>query len=409
MNARILFLVIAMAAGPMTSRATWEPFGPDSITANKICFLLDLENHWGICHDEGIALYDHSSQTWTDYPSYLPVMDACYFNGNEFLVIMGCGTDSDGIYTFDPESGDFDVVTYLECPNFIAYDDIVQKYYVGHHFGLETSADGLNWDPVAGFSNMNIVSMAIDMNHLVLTHMDNLYSVWHSSDHGLTWTQSPPGVPMISDLCFDYEQKLYGIFPDGSWSSGLWSSDDYGYSWEVEFWSVNMKCVGVDALGDVFVGWDENSGGSDEGIAFFDPGSGNYTFLNEGLSSLVINDICINPMMSAIALFCCTDSGAYVSYDYVGLAENLMPKSATHVKVYPNPARDVLHVDLAMENSSEAGVLQILGADGRMIVETRYAGRDSHMILDISGLSAGMYCIVIRNSDRISARALLIQ
>ena len=137
MNPRTLLLVLMMVAGSLISRATWDPFGPDTITANKACFLLDFSNHWGVCHDQGIALYDQVSQTWTDYPSDLPVMDAYYWNGNEFLVIMGCGTDSDGIYTFDPGSGDFELVTYLECPNFIAYDDIIQKYYVGHHLGLE--------------------------------------------------------------------------------------------------------------------------------------------------------------------------------------------------------------------------------------------------------------------------------
>jgi len=326
--------------------AIWEPYGPEGITANKITFLLDDNDHVGICHDEGIFLYNYNSGTWIDFPTDLPVHDAYYLNGEDILVIMGCGTDSDGIYSFSPETGEFTIIEFLECPYFIAFDEILQKYYTGHHLGLEISFDGLNWTPVSDFDGMSMVAMDIYQNHLVVSQMDNLYSIWHSDDHGNTWVRSPAGSPMISDLCFDYNQKLYGIFPDESWSSGLWSSTDYGYTWEVEFWSINMSCAGIDAMGDIITGWDYNPNGGDEGIAHYEPEGGTITFINEGLSNLVINDICINPAMSALALFCCTDSGAYVSYDYMDVPDTMTPTGKGYLEIFPNPASEILNVVL---------------------------------------------------------------
>ncbi len=409
MNFRSFFLIIMIMAGSLHAGATWEPFGPEGIRANKICFLLDNASHWGICHDHGIALYDHASQSWMDYPSNLPVMDAYYLNGNEFLVILGCGSYSDGVYTFNPQNGEFELVEFLECPNFIAYDEILQKYYIGHHSGLVTSSDGLVWNPVAGFNNMNIVSMAIYQNNIVLSQMDNIYSIWHSGDHGDSWTQSPAGVPMISDLCFDYNQKLFGIFPDQSYSSGLWSSDDFGWSWDVEFWSVNMSNVEIDAMGDVYVGWDENTMGSDEGIARYDMASGTYSFINDGLSSLVINDLCINPMMSAIALFCCTDSGAYITYDYLGMKENENPQRSGLLKVFPNPAKDVLHIVYILENLGRNATVQIFSSDGKMILESSFNKNKKQLNVNISGLSSGLYYIIVRKDNSFSSRRFIIR
>ena len=409
MKTLVLLITVLMALTSAQVRAGWVPFGPEGIVANKTCFLVDNHYHYAICHDQGIYLYDQVTNEWTNYPSGLPIMDAYYLNGEDILVIMGCGTDSDGIYSFNPVSGEFVLIKYLECPYFIAYDEIIQKYYVGHHLGLETSYNGLNWTAIDIFSGMSMVAMAISQNHIVVSRMDNMYGIWYSNDHGVNWLQSPPGVPMISDLAFDQNQNLWGIFPDMIYSSGLWSSSDFGNSWEVEFWSVNMKCVGIDVLGDVYVGWDENPMGGHEGIARWNPDDSTLYFINEGLSSLVINDISVNPVMSAPALFCCTDDGAYISFDYVGIQEKLELPESVYLMVYPNPASEMIRISCGNMNEESDALIRVFQADGRKAMEQKLIPAKGIMEMNISGLSPGIFLIVLENSDSHKCSRLIIR
>jgi hypothetical protein len=409
MKIRLLILVMLLALSSLRSFSTWTPFGPEGIAANKICFLTDNANHWAICHDEGLYLYDHMTQSWTNYPSSIPVLDACYLDSDMIMVILGCGSNSDGIYALNPVNGEYVLIEFLDCPNFIIYDDIIQQYYIGHHIGLETSADGLSWTQVGIFNYMNIVAMDIYQNHYVVSRVDNLYAIWHSDDHGSTWVQSPAGSPMISCLGFDSYQKLYGIFPDESWSSGLWSSLDYGHTWEVEFWSINMNCVGFDALGSVFTGWGDNSGGMEEGIAHYDPLNGTLSFMNEGLSNLVINDICLNPVLSAIVLFCCTENGAYVSDDYVRVSEYPDLSGPAHLKIFPNPASHTVSIEYQLTDNDRQATLRIFQTDGRSVMTTDLGQQKGRVKLNISDYTPGIYHVILSGPGNISSQKLSVE
>ena len=393
MKTLISFQVVFLVIVTLHVNATWIPFGPDSIVANKICFLLDNSNHWGICHDEGLYLYDHVTHLWTDYPSDLPVVDAAYLNGQDILVIMGCGTFSDGIYSFNPSTGEYTVIEYLVYPNFLAIDEITQLYYAGHYHGLMTSYDGIGWTAVSTFNDMNIVAIDILQNHIVVSRMDNINAIWHSDDYGMIWTQSPAGTPMISCLAFDYNQKIYGIFPDESYSSGLWSSADYGNTWEVEFWSLNMSCVGIDVLGNVFTGWDENPTGEDEGIAHYDTVNGILSFINEGLSSLIINDICVNPWMSAIALFCCTENGAHVTYGYLSSRTKQGQPGYASMKIFPNPFSTSTSIEYTLKNPGKVvlAVFNHLGQQIETLVNHPQQKGKHQVTWNAEGQPAGIY------------------
>ena len=384
---RILLLSIILAFSLQVS-ATWIPYGPEGIVANSICFGVNFQYQFAICHDEGISLYESATQEWTTFVSDLPVVDAFYLDGYKLLVILNHDSESDGIYTFDPDVGNFEVIEFIESPNFIYYDETLMVYYVGYRFGLMTSQDGYAWSQVEDLNNCNIVDMDAYQNHYVAAQLDNLYGVWYSNDAGSNWNAPSPGSPGINNLDFDNLGKLYGIFPDESWSSGLWSSSDFGETWEVEFWSVNMSCVGTDMMNSVFVGWDDNPTGTEEGIANYDPISGNLNFMNAGFNSLIINEISINPWMSAIALFCCTDSGAYINYNYVEV-EDINSLQGTLFNICPNPADDYITICL---NDKQIMPLncKIYDVTGKLVLTTMIVTDQSNR-LDISCLLPGAY------------------
>lgn len=387
-----LFLVL----GFQQVHASWSPFGPEGIQVNRICFNLDMQSHCGICHDGGLCLYDPVSQTWTDHSTILPVTDACYLDGDKILVVMGNGSYSYGIYHYDPGSDEFELIQFVDSPFFIRYSEYNQTYYVGHYMELLKSTDGYLWTPVDTFINRTIVTMDTYENHFVVSEMDNLYGVWYSNDAGISWTLSAYS-PMINSLGYDHEGKLYGTFPDNSYSSGLWSSTDFGVTWDVEFWSVGLNCVGFD-YPHVFVGWGEDAYAPYKGIAWFHPENHSLTFINANLPNLVINQITHNPAMSAIALFCCTENGAYVSYDYYLGTQDQNPPRSSFLSLQPNPATTLTVISFYSSSTLSTGTLTLYTLTGNVVWQTEADLSSGKFHFDCSPFLPGIYLIELTSS-----------
>jgi len=391
----LLLISLQLSAG-------WEPFSPEGINANRIRFYVDNSNHWAVCHDGGIYLYDLNNQTWTNYGAILPIVDAAWLDGENIMVIMNGGLMEDGVHYLNPGTATIYALKYLETPHFIKYNAEEDRYYVGHRFGIKYTDNIVDWHDLEFFNNKDIVDMDIFGNHYVVSEMDNLYNVYYSDDAGLNW-QTASNPPMISDLEFDYTGKLYGVFPDESWSSGLWSSNDFGANWNVEFWFAGMYCVGLDAAQDVFVGFHETQP-LNEGIARWDSLSQNLYYMNAGLPDLMINQITYNPAMSAMALFCCTQNGAYINYDYVGIPDKTLC-GKEHLEVYPNPADEVINIRFSVEG--KVPFISIFSSDGKLLEEYYPSISSGKMQFDCSGFVSGMYYIVMKGDHSQHVRKII--
>jgi len=393
---------------------TWIPFCPDTIHANNICFGV---GSWKgvICTDEGMYLWQEDIEEWSFYTYGLPVMGAVHFNATQILVAMGCGTYSDGVYTFDLETKQFEVVEWLINPNFLIVVPVLDKqsnqftdeYYIGCQFGgLYRSTDGLTWMEVPYFTGKSCTVMDFYENHLVVIEVSNIYNIYWSDDYGVTWQESTGSIPMITDLEFSYDGDLYGIFPSYSNSSGLYSSNDFGQTWDLEFWSDNMSAVGFDAMGTIFVGWE-----SEQGIAIYDPLTPppGLTFLNDGLPNININKILLNPAMSAIAIFCCTDAGVYMSNDYMVGGEEKMVNS-DQISIYPNPVSKKRKVNVEISDNQDVMSFQIYSNDGRFVLEKNFNMNivENRFDINLQGLEPGMYIIRIKTDNSEFAKKLVI-
>jgi hypothetical protein len=168
--------------------------------------------------------------------------------------------------------------------------------------------------------------------------------------------------------------------------------------------------VGIDVFGDVYTGWDENLSGEDEGIARWDPEGGTLTFINEGLSSLLINEIRINPAMSAIALFCCTDSGAYVSYDYfVGINGEKTKEDQLFLEVYPNPASEYVCVSYRLPAQINKSMLTLYTNEGRRILLKDLRQDRGRVEFRTSEFTPGIYFVEMKYSEGMICRKLLVK
>jgi len=390
---------------------SWIPFCPDTIHANNICFGV---GSWKgvICTDDGMYLWEEDIEEWSFYTYDLPVTGATYLDSERILVAMGNGTYSDGVYSFNLQTHQFEMVEWMINPNFLIQNFNNGKYYIGCQFGgLWESTNGLDWDSIPFFIGKSCTAMDTYINHFVVSEVSNIYNIYYSDDSGNSWQEAPAGSPMITDLKFSYDGDLYGIFPGYSNSSGLWSSVDWGNSWEVEFWSDNMSAIGFDAMSTAFVGWESPTSGN-EGIAIYTPNSPppNLSPLNEGLPNLNINKILLNPTMSAIAIFCCTDAGVYVCYDYmVGVEEyNSIPDQ---INIFPNPVGQQNKVNIEIPDNQDIMSFQIYSNNGRFVLEKNFNINivENRFDIYLQGFEPGMYIIRIKTDNSEFAKKLVIR
>jgi hypothetical protein len=318
------------------------------------------------------------------------------------LVAIGMGTYSDGIYTFDFETHSTNVVEWYMWPTFLEFDQGTGTYWAGfeNEGRLLSSADGTTWEIIPDFLGKNPSCIAFYGEHIVISvPTGDDTGIYHSEDGGETWTHTVDA-PLLSDLAFNAEGWLLGIFPSCSNSSGLWASEDFGETWNVVFWSDNMSSVAFDNFEHIFVGWKEN-----EGVAIYNPGipPPGLTFLNEGLPSLNINDIQTNPWMSAPAIFVCTQQGAWYSIDYmVGIdqPETIVEKN---IVVTPNPASDRIKVqsNLPIRN------IRILTMNGAQVLFHTVDARQT--ILDISTVMPGVYLIMVNSGGKNTVEKIIVR
>ena len=86
---------------------------------------------------------------------------------------------------------------------------------------------------------------------------------------------------------------------------------------------------------------------------------------------------------SVVRVRVCRDGGPQ-------LVGRMLP--AQIVRATPSPARDAVDIEL---NLSSAGTIDVMSADGRRVMTRAVKHDTKHLHLDLSGLSAGIYTVVL--------------
>jgi len=333
----------------------WFPVGPNDVVVNNYYCRPDMEI---LCTPTGIICWDGINAQ--EYNSGLPVWGVGELNEYNILVIMGNGTLSDGVYKLNFITQQYEVVVWLLNPRFLY--TVNNYYYVGYEMGLQMSVDGILWEDVPSFTGKDCIAMCHQDLNYVVSMSDGIA---YSHDSGTTWLPSIAGSPWISDMAYGPGNKLFGIFPDESWSSGLWSSSDNGETWMVEFWDINMTSVyNVGAF--MYLGWHQVPGqGAGEGVSSYDPVSGELNYMNDNLPSLLVNEISENMNIDCPNIVVCTDQGAYYTCDLMVGAED---NQATCIEMicYPNPFDEETLISFTLNKPSNVS-LHIYSIDGRRI------------------------------------------
>ncbi|MFC2101195.1 T9SS type A sorting domain-containing protein, partial [Bacteroidota bacterium] len=340
-----------------------------------------------ICTNNGVCLNNGIGASWNTYTYGLPVWEAIPYDSSNILIVMGNGSYSDGIYKFNLTTHTFNVVEWCYIPTFIKYCTNNNTYYVGTKYdGLLRSSNGISWDTVSYFQGKGCTAMDFYGQHIVISQENNIYAIYYSDNGGISWNQSASNIP-LHDISFDQNGILYGVFTGISNSSGLYRSFDYGHTWNMEIFVDNMNTVGFDVVGNLFTGF-HGAIAPCQGVAIYDTSANYFTFLNTGLPNKNIHKFKVNPVMSSITIFACTDTGVYYSNNYITSVNN-NSFTSNSVHIYPNPANEILEI-----KSFKDASVEIINTNGQIIEEL--TSTKPNTTINVSKLSSGIYFIKVK-------------
>ena len=83
--------------------------------------------------------------------------------------------------------------------------------------------------------------------------------------------------------------------------------------------------------------------------------------------------------------------------------------AALPIKVFPNPAKEIVMIDLGTMNSNSSLKVTLMDSEGRKIMEQVI--NKNQIQLDLKGVAPGMYCICVTNTNQevVSIQSLVIQ
>jgi len=72
---------------------------------------------------------------------------------------------------------------------------------------------------------------------------------------------------------------------------------------------------------------------------------------------------------------------------------------AAGVKVYPNPAKDQLHIEIDVTSTMKSATIQMVNSLGKQVFEKSILDSDRSLNIDLQGFADGVYSIRIISSD----------
>ena len=403
----ILVLVLTIQQG---FSYTWESYGPEGIKANNLCLLYSYNAQSVICTDSG--MYLNTSQGVPNWEYFdIQAKEAADLNDETILIIISEGGYSDGIYSFNLLTYELNVIEYCINPNFIKCYEPEWVFFVGHEGGLLKSENGTTWTEVDFFEGKNCIGLVDNYDNLIVNVSGDISHLYLSPDIGINWTEASNSPGWVSSMAFYYSYGAYCIFPDNSYSSGLWHSVDNGDNWENSFYSTNMNAIcDIMPSNKLLLGW-KNANQGDEGLAIYDPNApqSGLFFLNEGLPNTQINKIRYMELLcSGGIIFACTDNGVYLCQDYfVGVDEH--PAQFGSIDIFPNPITNRTTIKLNLQESNGMkNLIQIYNSKGLKVDEIQI-GASPEIIWDRGNLPSGIYYMVVKiEKERLTKKFIIL-
>jgi photosystem II stability/assembly factor-like uncharacterized protein len=250
---------------------------------------------------------------------------------------------------------------------------------------FKSTNKGGNWLPISQ-------DFGADLTHLKIAASDNqiMYAArgpqfYRTMDGGTTdWIlMSPPGGTINSIAIHPSDPMRIAVAVNSSAKVRI--SNDGGATWSTHLFNL----PNFSALALV---WDDNGDnglylGMDYGIYYIDDMFSEWQPFNTNLPNVIVNELEINQANGKIY------AGTYgrglwasTKYGYVvGIEDQLSSQS---VRVYPNPAKSVLHIAYSGQLKVN---LQVFDLQGKLLISQPQIWLDQNLTIPVGQLSPGVY------------------
>ncbi|MCK4357667.1 MAG: T9SS type A sorting domain-containing protein [Candidatus Cloacimonetes bacterium] len=136
---------------------------------------------------------------------------------NRIFCAFGCGSYSDGLYEFDVNSHEFELIEWIYNPNFIK--KLSSGFYFGWGNGLLYSTDGDIWTDVDYFNDKDVRDVAETSDGTLFVAAGNEICIANDTTFSSFDTYLP-----VNDIYVRHypTEEVYIAIGDGSWSDGIY-------------------------------------------------------------------------------------------------------------------------------------------------------------------------------------------
>lgn len=180
----------------------------------------EFENIDILC-TEGLLI--RTDDEWELYENYgLSARGAIKLDDENLLTIFGYGSNSDGVYKFNLNTHEFELIDWFFGPQFLYYNIIDNLYYLGSAYGLARSYDGITWIKDNSFEMGLSNSMNNQDENFILEYDESIYN-WQ-------FTETPNFSPQqdLGLLELDEIDEASGIVASRMNENVFWTLNDSG-------------------------------------------------------------------------------------------------------------------------------------------------------------------------------------
>jgi hypothetical protein len=402
---RNILIILALLCFINLFAYEWTEIIPGDHDVNDVIFTPEIF----AATSQGILIQETGG--WQLHSTNLPVLQLKKISEAELIFIMGNGSWSDGVYKYNLETAEHQVLEYTPWPNFIYFCENDNHYYVGFEQGLLTSEDGETWNEVEYF-NMNTCLAMITYGNNYIVSSDYVY---YSYNSGVDWQQTETCFPFSAFAVREEVEPIFlGIFPGSSYSSGLYSSENGGANWEVVFWDIYLTDILWLFNNMTFVSFaDEDE--VEPGVVSYYFEDESFTYYNTGLPEATVNRLTFNPLVNCLNVVACSSQGAYMLTGFgTNTGAEIVPV-LQEVQIYPNPFNPETTIHYNVQQATNVKI-DVYNQNGQKVITlvNDYKPAGGHTVLwqgkDNQGnsVASGVYFCKLQAAQEVTFKKMLL-
>ncbi|HET8803789.1 MAG TPA: T9SS type A sorting domain-containing protein, partial [Aequorivita sp.] len=257
------------------------------------------------------------------------------------------------------------------------------------------------------FGTLTTISVSQFNSQVIYVGTDD-GKAWVTQNGGANWTDVSAGVPnrWVTKI-FASKENVNTVYLTlsgyrfGENIGHVYKSIDFGNTW-VDI-STNLPDIPVndieqDSFGNLFIGTDVGV------LASKDEGT-NWNVLGENMPSVVVSDLFLHE--GSQFLFVATYGRSTYKID---VSENILNSGensfSTEVKVFPNPASEV--VNISLKNTSKKASLVMFDVMGRIVNQVAFETK-KEIQFSVGNLQPGVYYLKISEGKMQTTKKLIVK